>query len=183
MSLPHVILGMLRKQPQSGYDLNKQLEASIQYFWDTDISRIYRSLAAMEKKGWVVFETVLQTDGPKKKVYNLTRDGRRELEAWLSEPGMGSGARNPFLAQLHFSDAVPVQAQLNVLKRRLAELEAALGELERRAVNLGMPVPLPPDALAQGVTREMFSLEYGIRRYRFEIEWTENTIKVLERAA
>jgi hypothetical protein len=28
--------------------------------------------------------------------------------------------------------------------------------------------------------REMFSLEYGIRRDQFEIKWTENIIRVLE---
>jgi len=45
-----------------------------------------------------------------------------------------------------------------------------------------MPVPLPEDALQKGVTRAMLSLEYGIRRYRFEIEWTENILRVLKHA-
>jgi hypothetical protein len=45
-----------------------------------------------------------------------------------------------------------------------------------------MPVPLPGNALQQNVRREMFSLEYGIRFYYFQIEWTENIIKVLKNA-
>lgn len=182
MSLPHIILGMLRKKPKSGYDLKKELGNVIQYFWEADISRIYRSLGDMQKKGWVEFETVIQEDSPNKKVYSLTSAGRKELQKWLAEPGKQTGTHNPFLAQLHFSDAIPVDAQLKVMEARLVELKSDIAELQRRAENLKMPVPLPKDALQKGVIREMFSLEYGIRKYQFEIEWTENIIDVLKNA-
>lgn len=182
MSLPHIILGMLRKKPKSGYDLKKELENVIQFFWEADISRIYRSLSDMQKKGWVEFETVIQEDSPNKKVYSLTETGLEELKKWLAEPGKTSGSHNPFLAQLHFSDVIAVEEQIRVQEKRLEDLRKDLAELERRAANGNMPVPLPEDALDNGVTRAMFSLEYGIRRYRFEIEWTENILRVLRNA-
>lgn len=182
MSLPHIILGMLRKKPKSGYDLKKELETTIHYFWEADISRIYRSLNDMQGKGWVEFETVIQEDSPNKKVYSLTKIGRTELQKWLAEPGKTSGTNKPFLAQLHFSDAIPIEDQLQVMEARLASLKEEIVELERRAANLNMPVPLPEDALRRGLIREMFSLEYGIRTYRFEIEWTENIIRILKNA-
>ena len=182
MSLPHIILGMLRKKPKSGYDLKKELETTIHYFWEADISRIYRSLNDMQRKGWVEFETVIQEDSPNKKIYSLTETGRAELQNWLAEPGKTSGTNKPFLAQLHFSDAIPIEDQLRVMEARLAALKEEIVELERRAANLNMPVPLPGDALRRGLIREMFSLEYGIRTYRFEIEWTENIIRILKNA-
>ena len=183
MSLPYIILGMLRNKPKAGYDLKKELENVIHFFWEADISRIYRSLSEMQKKGWVEFETVIQEDSPNKKVFSLTKSGRKELQRWLAEPGKASGSHNPFLAQLHFSDAIPVEKQLAVQQERLQSLRKDLAELERRAAHGNMPVPLPKDALRKGVTRAMFSLEYGIRRYRFEIEWTENIIQVLKNAS
>jgi DNA-binding PadR family transcriptional regulator len=182
MSLPHIILGMLRKGPKSGYDLNKQLENEIHYFWEADISRIYRSLADMKKKGWVEFETVVQEDSPNKKVYSLTEAGRMELQRWLAEPGKPTSTHNPFLAQLHFSDAIPIESQLQVMEERLEGLRADVMELERRAKYHNMPVPLPENALQGSARREMFSLEYGIRFYYFQIEWTENIINVLRNA-
>lgn len=182
MSLPHIILGMLRKKSKSGYDLKKELETTIQYFWEADISRIYRSLGEMQKKGWVEYETVIQEDNPNKKVYSLTASGRAELQRWLAEPGKPSGSNNPFLAQLHFSDAIPIGAQLKVMEARLASLKSEIVELERRVARLNMPVPLPEDALQRGVIREMFSLEYGIRRIQFEIDWAENIVIVLKNA-
>jgi DNA-binding PadR family transcriptional regulator len=182
MSLPHIILGMLRHKPKSGYDLKKEVENVIHFFWDADISRIYRSLNEMQKKGWVEFVTVIQEDSPNKKVYSLTPGGRKELQRWLAEPGKASGSHNPFLAQLHFSDAISVKKQLAVQEQRLKSLRKDLAELERRAAHGNMPVPLPEDALQKGVIRAMFSLEYGIRRYRFEIQWTENIIRILKYA-
>lgn len=180
MSLPHIILGLLRKQPKSGYTLKKELETTIHYFWEADISRIYRSLNEMQSKGWVEFETVIQEDSPNKKVFSITNVGKMELQKWLSEPGKSTGANNAFLAQLHFSDAISIGAQLQVMEARLDTLRIELVELERRATNLKLPIPLPENALQQGYKREMFSLEYGIRRYHFEIEWTENIIRVLK---
>ena len=181
MSLTHIILGMLRKNSKSGYDLKKELETVIHYFWDADISRIYRTLGDMQKKGWVDFETIIQEDSPNKKVYSLTEEGRKELHNWLAEPGKQNATNNnnPFLAQLHFSGEIPVEAQLHVMEVRLEALKEEILELERRVSNLNIPVPLPEDALERGVTREMFSLEYGLRKYQFEIEWTENIIRVL----
>jgi PadR family transcriptional regulator AphA len=182
MSLPHIILGMLRKKPKSGYDLKKELNNVIHYFWEADISRIYRSLNDMQKKGWVQFEAVIQEDSPNKKMYSLTKEGRKELQKWLAEPSKPTSLHNPFLAQLHFSDAIPVEVQLKVMEARLATLKEEIKELERRAEYNKLPVPLPQDALQKGVIREMFSLEYGIRKYQFEIEWTENLIQVLKNA-
>lgn len=182
MSLPHIILGMLRFGPRSGYDLDKILDNTIAFFWDADISSIYRHLTSMKEEGWVDFETVVQEDSPNKKVYSLTERGREELQRWLAEPGKYSGSHNPFLAQLHFSDAIPVEYQLDVLKVRLRDLQGVLEELERRAEMHDLPVPMPADALRKGVGRHLFSLEYGIRRFQFEINWTVHTIQVLENA-
>jgi len=185
MSLPHILLGMLRKQPKSGYDLNKELKFVVHYFWETDLSRIYRTLNDLQGKGWVAFQTIVQDGSPNKKVYSITETGRQELQHWLAEPGKNSHEtiRNPFLAQLHFSDAIPPDAQLQVMIERLKTLQAEVSELEQRARNINMPVPLPENALQEGVIREMFSLEYGIRRYDFEIEWTENIIRILQQAS
>ncbi|MGD2162806.1 MAG: PadR family transcriptional regulator [Anaerolineales bacterium] len=182
MSLPHIILGMLYQQPRSGYALKKELETTIHYFWDADISRIYRSLRDMEHKSWVEHKTVIQDDNPNKKVYSLTELGEEELKTWLAEPGKAPGVRNPFLAQLHFSEAIPVDSQLHVLKQHLENLKADLEELQSRARAFNLQIPIPSNGIQRGLTRGVLSLEYGIRRYWFEIEWTESAINKLEAA-
>lgn len=181
MSLPHIILGMLDQQSRSGYDLNRQLELTIHYFWETDISRIYRKLGDMAERGWVQFEVVVQEGAPNKKMYSITPQGQQELGRWLSEPGKSSGARNAFLAQLHFSGAIPIDSQMKVIKARIDELQLDLEELRRRAERQNLPVPMTAEALEQGVDRGLFSLEYGVRRLEFELQWAKDLLAVLEK--
>ena len=106
----------------------------------------------------------------------------KELKKWLSEPGKATSTHNPFLAQLHFSDAIPIEAQLYVMEERLKGLREEAVELEHRAQTQNVSVPLPEDALQSGILRAQLSLEYGIRFYHFQIKWTENIIRVLKNA-
>src|SRR5690349_10724831 len=85
MSLQHMILGVLKYGPISGYDLNKAFQASIQHFWETEQSLIYRALYKMQDFGWVESESVAQDNAPAKKLYRLTESGRAELKRWLTE--------------------------------------------------------------------------------------------------
>jgi hypothetical protein len=51
-------------------------------------------------------------ESPNKKVYSVTKKGLQELRQWLAESGKSSGSHTPFLAQLHFSDIIPVAQQI-----------------------------------------------------------------------
>src|SRR5258707_12071742 len=86
MSLPHLLLGLLNASPMSGYDLNKVFNTTIQHFWTTDQSQIYRTLYKLEEEGKVRVETIIQEDNPNKKVYHVTEVGAAELRQWLSKP-------------------------------------------------------------------------------------------------
>ena len=179
MSLPHIIMGMLRNRPKSGYELKKELDFVIHYFWETDISRIYRTLQKMEQQGWVAFERVIQENNPNKKVYSLTEIGLEELQNWLAMPGLKSNGRNPFLAQIHFSSSTPTSDLLNILEVRANTMRENLQLLEERAVNHQIPIPFTPDTNQHPHFRKLLSLEYGIRRIRFELEWAEEMIELL----
>jgi DNA-binding PadR family transcriptional regulator len=186
MSLQHVLLGMLyKKGPQSGYELNKSLHTVTRYFWEADQSRIYRRLNELCDQGWVTFETVIQEHNPNKKVYSITDDGLKELRSWLSEPGklMSENPRNPFLVQLHFSEAISPEVQRYVIEDRLAALKEELRALEEQAEKLSFPIPFAEDALLAGLPRGELTLDYGIERYRFEIQWTERILGMLQQVA
>ncbi|MCA9982807.1 MAG: PadR family transcriptional regulator [Anaerolineales bacterium] len=184
MSLKHVLLGMLHKGPRSGYELNKALNTVVHYFWDADQSRIYRTLNGLVDSGWVSYETFIQEDNPNKKVYSLTNSGLVELRRWLAEPGkrMVERPRNAFLVQMHFSEFVPPAAQAVVLQEHLAWLQQQLTELEDNAAKINLTIPFPEDSLQHGLSRNEFTLDYGIERYRFEIAWAERMLRLLAAA-
>ncbi|MBC7811849.1 MAG: PadR family transcriptional regulator, partial [Burkholderiales bacterium] len=76
MSLQHILLGVLKDEPLSGYDLNKFFQYVMQYMWPTEQSQIYRALYKLHEFGWVEIEYVVQDENPNKKIYHLTDAGR-----------------------------------------------------------------------------------------------------------
>ncbi len=174
MSLPHLILGILSQGALSGYDLNKTFQKTVQHFWTTEQSQVYRALYKLEENAWVEVETVIQTDSPNKKNYHITDDGRRALHDWLTTPLAEDTPHESWLGQIFFGGLVAdeafsglVRTSIATLKQRLAEMEALQASLSAYS---GDP-QLPRAAYFQFLT-----LDYGIQRYRFEIQWLEDML-------
>src|SRR6185369_16784590 len=102
MSLPHLLLGLLSSNPMSGYDLNKAFNTTVQHFWTTDQSQIYRALYKLDEEGKVEVETIIQEDNPNKKVYHITEAGTAELRDWLAKRHASATIREGWLGQLFF---------------------------------------------------------------------------------
>lgn len=179
MSLQHLILGVLKYQPTSGYDLNKAFASSVQHFWDTDQSQIYRALYKMLDLGWVAVEVVEQKDAPDKKVYRLTDAGWVELRRWLSSPLPLPPLHEGWLGQLFFA------AEISHAERR-ALMEARIAEAR---VVLDVYLNVVPASAAEYAERFdahdevrfwLLTLNYGIERMRFEIQWAENALTLID---
>jgi DNA-binding PadR family transcriptional regulator len=182
MSLKFAILGLLRNSPQSGYDINKQMDTYLKFFWTADQSQIYRALYAMKDDGWVKVETVLQEDSPNKKIYSITQKGLDELKDWLRQPAPEGEARIPWLLKVQFSDVISEQELLSLLQMRLEGLKKRLDSLEPIIAiwsKNGISIPFPKDVLSRGVSARDLTFDYGVRITRFEVEWTEDAIRIL----
>jgi DNA-binding PadR family transcriptional regulator len=81
------MLALLDRGPAHGYELKR---AHDELFSDVappvNVGQIYVTLTRLEKDGSVVHRTEKGTDGPDRKVYQLTPLGRKALESWLCEP-------------------------------------------------------------------------------------------------
>ena len=89
MSLRHGLLGLINYSPMTGYEIVKDFENSLSYFWHATSQQIYKELDAMEKSGWLVSERIIQTEKPNKRVYSITPEGKAALLEWLSTPEEG----------------------------------------------------------------------------------------------
>jgi DNA-binding PadR family transcriptional regulator len=174
---------MLQYGPQSGYDLDKQMQNYVNFIWTTNQSQVYRTLYKLKDKGWVEIETIYQEDNPNKKVYHLTDEGLAELKKWMATPGHEILGRNPFLAQIMWGELISAEEEIAVLEARLAHVEEMLALLEsRQGFPDGIESPLPEDALVRGVSRNALALDYGIRDYRSQRDWLLDAIKMLQMA-
>jgi len=70
----------------SGYDLAKNFDASIGFFWRASHQQIYRELGKLRDKGYVKSEEITQSGKPNRIVHTITDDGRGALNAWSKKP-------------------------------------------------------------------------------------------------
>lgn len=67
-----------------GYGLIEQLVSFGFSEADLNVSTLYRTLRKMEKEGLVTSQWEAGDQGPKRRVYEITSDGKSELDQWLT---------------------------------------------------------------------------------------------------
>ena len=70
MSLPYVILTILKDNDSTGYDVTKKLSGTIGLFWSASHQQVYRELNKMLKMSWVNSSFFPQQGKPDKKIYS-----------------------------------------------------------------------------------------------------------------
>ena len=178
MSLEYAILGFLNYHPQSGYDLKKVFDVSVQHFWSADQSQIYRTLSRLTKQGFVEVEKVRQEDRPDRKVYHITETGRAALIEWLAGPPPFSAPRSAPLIQVFFMGQIP---DGEILQRFEAYAQIMRMLLDRYDA---VPEDIQEISEKVGSERERFfwllTLENGITTMRANLEWAESVIERLK---
>lgn len=175
MSLPHLMLGLLNISPMSGYDLNKEFNTTIQHFWTTDQSQIYRTLYKLEEEKRVRVETIIQEDNPNKKVYHITEAGITELRRWLAEPLPEIALRESWLGQLFFSGQLANEVVIDVLEVHLAQVQERLKALE--ALQAMYPTGEARRQVPRRYQFQLLTLDYGLDVHRFHVEWFKKAIE------
>ena len=175
MSLPHLLLGLLNASPMSGYGLNKVFNTTIQHFWTTDQSQIYRTLYKLEEEGKVRVETIIQEDNPNKKVYYVTEVGAAELRQWLSLPLPETAIREAWLGQLFFSYQSDNAVVIQILEKYVDDVQQQLAALE--ALQAAFPAGEARAHIGREYQFQLLTLDYGLDVHRFQIEWFKKAIQ------
>ena len=81
--LRYALLGLLARQSSHGYDLQNEIEHALGNNWEINFGQIYTTLSRLERDG-LVRAVEESRDARGKKVYEITPDGREELEDWLN---------------------------------------------------------------------------------------------------
>lgn len=139
-TLGYAILGLLARQPQSGYDLTQAMKRTIAFFWQAHHSTIYPELRRLERQGLVAYEVVEQQERPDKKVYTLTAAGREALRRWVAEPTPLPADRDELMVKVFSvwaadpaATAAMIRAREREHRRRLADYERLRAEMEAEA--------------------------------------------------
>jgi PadR family transcriptional regulator, regulatory protein AphA len=180
MSLAYAILGWLHTEPMSGYDLKKQFDQGIGYFWPVDQMQIYRTLERLVEQGHVSVHEEIQHNRPNRKVYTVTDVGREELRHWLTSPQSLPALRDPLLIQLFFAASLSNGEIIELLEHQRAAHSELLAYYQQK---VHFPLDAPVGTGGEVSRREMLQrliLEYSLRREQTYLDWLEQSIEVVQ---
>lgn len=87
MKLEILLLGALLGRPSTGYELKRFLDTDGRFLRsNTTMSQAYRTLAAMEKRGWVEHTLEERPGATDAKRYHVTEEGHTVYLDWLARP-------------------------------------------------------------------------------------------------
>lgn len=121
----YVILGLVRREPRSGYEIKAVVDNTTRFFWAASYGQIYPELKRLSEAGLV--EGVDASTGERKRTrYAITADGEAELVDWLRRPPQTAEMREEGLLKLFFSGVLkPAEAVETLRSMRRARLELA----------------------------------------------------------
>jgi PadR family transcriptional regulator AphA len=136
LPLEQALLGFLTQKPMHGYDLHRRAADELGRVWHMGISNMYGALKRLERIGYVESTLSPQESRPSRRVYRITRAGRKGFQDWVKQPVPNiRGLRVEFLAKLYFHHALGLEgaeeliaAQEEICQERVAQLRQGIAE-------------------------------------------------------
>jgi PadR family transcriptional regulator AphA len=180
-STPYTILGFLSLAPMSGYDIRKEAETSIGYFWSESFGQIYPALRELAERGWIKRVTRRAGGNRDRNVFEITHRGREALSAWRAETPRDTPLRNELLLKLFFGgrdEAVHEEEWIEGLLAREREALRNFARIREQVTKEQREHPSLPFWL--------MTLSYGEHRSRALLRWgreTQKALRAMKRAA
>ncbi|MGE5172819.1 MAG: PadR family transcriptional regulator, partial [Betaproteobacteria bacterium] len=135
-------------------------------FWSLNYGQIYSTLDRLEKEDLVTYDRQAQDKRPDRKIYSITRKGRKELDEWLSAPvNRVRALRDEFFIKLVFMDKNNPAPVLDLIEKQKALYLKQMNKLTHQKVELKKK-PKAPDAL----TTELL-MDAGLFHAEADIKW------------
>ena len=166
MSVKYAMLGILAKKDLHGYELKSSFDEKVGEFWSLNYGQIYTTLDRLEKEDLVTHDRQAQDKRPDRKIYSITRKGRKELDEWLSTPvNRVRALRDEFFIKLVFMDKNDPSPVLELIEKQKALYLKQMNRLTHQKVDLKKK-PKAADAL----TTELL-MDAGLFHAEADIKW------------
>ena len=169
----YAILGLLGVRRWTTYELAKQMQRSLNWFWPRAERKLYDEPRRLVADGLATASSEATGKRPKT-VYGITGAGRAELRRWLDEPSAPRSGEFEAMVKVFFADAGTIGQLRTTLQRihdEASERIHQLGELTAAvAVQPTFPERMHVNALC---VRLQIEQELGVLRWA---EWAREQI-------
>lgn len=125
------ILGLLSLRPWTTYELAKQVQRSLGWFWPRAERKLYDEPKRLAAAGLATAEREMTGARPRT-VYAVTDEGRAALRRWLAEPAAPPSLEFEAMVKVFFADGGTL-GQLRTTLRSIADTaEVRIAELEAK---------------------------------------------------
>ncbi len=112
----YAMLGLLAIRPWSTYELAKQMQRNLHFFWPRAESNLYAEPKKLVTGGWA--KAVSRPVGERRRtVYSITARGRRALEQWLRQPSTTTRVEAESLVKFAFAENTTKEHVLENVRR------------------------------------------------------------------
>ncbi|MCU1361822.1 MAG: PadR family transcriptional regulator [Ilumatobacteraceae bacterium] len=174
----YAVLGLLALQPWTTYELARQSERSLRWFFPRAERAVYLEAKRLVQLGWATSEATPTGQRPST-VYSITRAGRRAFKSWLGEPSGPTQIESEAALKTFFADQSTLddmRATVAGMRDQAAASLATLSDMSGRALAGEAPFPERRDITA-------LSLRLIVDMHRAIHDWTNwvgGQIDVLE---
>ncbi len=133
VSLRHALLGVLKDQPLTGYDLVRHFQGTVGFLWSAPQSQIYPELRRMEAAGLVSAQVAPRGLRARKRIYSVTEGGMAELRRWATDFMPLPAQRDPVHLKAAFFDLAPLDSVREQLRAHVAGFQWRLEQWQARA--------------------------------------------------
>ena len=173
MPIDLLILAVLRRRPQHGYELKKSIEAITADLFPLSNSLLYPALRRFEEMGAVQREVVPQEGKPDRHLYHLTDRGTEVMQSLLRDfPPEVARRDGEFWVRASFFGLLEPTERLEILRARKQVLE-------RRLANFPRLRALESDEQAQDFLSQV--LAFREQRFQHELAWIEEAMQTQQR--
>ncbi len=144
MALAHAIMTALIDADLSGFELARDFEKSLGFFWHASHQQIYQELHKLADKSWLNKREVHQSGKPNKIVYGLTKAGREALSDWVYGATKTQTAKDELVIKLYnlsADNAAHLAAEITQRREQMMRLLYVYEKI--RLLHYGDPVALP----------------------------------------
>ena len=166
----HALLGLLALRPWTTYELAKQVQRSLGWFWPRTERKLYDEPKHLVAAGLATAREE-RTGRRPRTVYSITAAGRRALRRWLDEPAAPPSLEMEAMVKVFFADA----GSLDQLRATLAAVEAdataRLAALQAMVEEGADPAADPVDEFADRRPLNALALRFQLEHQALLARW------------
>lgn len=176
--LGYTLLGVVLREPTSGYEVVKALEK----FRPVNVSQVYPLLAEMEEKGLLESEEIRQEGKPDKKVYRATPLARAVVQDWIDGPTQEAVIRDDFTGKVYSFWTAGPEAKRRLIHERIEWLDREIRFFADHLSSLHKTFGTTVDDPGQWPFSRDILMRRRLALYHEERLWCHRVLERLDRA-